>query len=504
MVLVIRLRTSQGMQRLLFKDGSATMEDLVLQTKDLTGIAPKDQRLELMPAGPGGVPRKIRGLPARTRLSAAGLSQGCVLRLIEGNGVRARARPKPAAASSSSAAAAGASRPKKKAFHMTFQAFVKSSGKPVVPDYAEYLNASRLRQRSVSSYAPAIHYKRQPYRHADVVCFQDPGVVLRFYNNSIPEIKKRVSRVGIMFGRYTEGINPLAEPELRDSLNRQKKWDYDASGVRADVFAIYEPPQEAMANGARFLSDPRQATVQFIAEALGLEPVGLIVCKHKDGNGDEKSKDNEHLPLTAKELITQAGMQGLFADQNGFSRFSIVVVEHQAQIEPVGFAASDTLVALARENLVEPASDDPYKMRIAAPEGAKPEDVPQVFMPKEDDPTGGRHTAEIKVPTGDPFKYDFMLVKVIVSTSRSAGKDAKVFRYNEFPVRGGDFKSYMSRHSDEPYQAKFSDFNLLLACPAILGEEVSYEIAEAVGAKEEFSQKLCGRLDDLFVSKSLF
>ena len=91
-----------------------------------------------------------------------------------------------------------------------------------------------------------------------------------------------------------------------------------------------------------------------------------------------------------------------------------------------------------------------------------------------------------------------------VRASFLAGKDAKVFRYNEFPVRGGDFKSYMSRHSDEPYQAKFSDFNLLLACPAILGEEVSYEIAEAVGAKEEFSQKLCGRLDDLFVSKSLF
>lgn len=48
------------------------------------------------------------------------------------------------------------------------------------------------------------------------------------------------------------------------------------SGVRANVEAIYEPPQIGEINGVQPLDDPYASKVDIIAEGLGLEKIGWM------------------------------------------------------------------------------------------------------------------------------------------------------------------------------------------------------------------------------------
>lgn len=48
-------------------------------------------------------------------------------------------------------------------------------------------------------------------------------------------------------------------------------------GIRAEVCAIYEPPQESSTNSLRLLNDPYQEVADKIAHALGLQKVGWII-----------------------------------------------------------------------------------------------------------------------------------------------------------------------------------------------------------------------------------
>ena len=64
-------------------------------------------------------------------------------------------------------------------------------------------------------------------------------------------------RMGWLYGYYSEDPN-------------------FASGVRANVEAIYEPPQVGDVKGVQALDDPFRTQVDLIAEGLSLERVGFI------------------------------------------------------------------------------------------------------------------------------------------------------------------------------------------------------------------------------------
>eukprot|EP00471_Norrisiella_sphaerica_P001428 CAMPEP_0184479788 /NCGR_PEP_ID=MMETSP0113_2-20130426/1372_1 /TAXON_ID=91329 /ORGANISM="Norrisiella sphaerica, Strain BC52" /LENGTH=469 /DNA_ID=CAMNT_0026857939 /DNA_START=193 /DNA_END=1599 /DNA_ORIENTATION=- len=467
------------------------MGDLMLQIMDLTGVKPAEQKLLLTDP----VSRKtsdIGGKDLKLTLANVPLKKGDMLQLIETGSTRAKIASKRQSDKQKAEQSAAQEEKNKKQFHMTFKAFKKISGLPVIPDYLSYLSASS-KKRSVSSYAPNVHWKLQRYRHLDVISFADPQVPQVFYRNSTPELKQNLSRIGILFGRYVEDINPLAEQNLTDDLNREKKWDFDANGVRADVFAVYEPPQEAVRNGARFITDPREVVVKGMAEAMGLEPVGLMICKKKakpDANGFQTY-------LTGKELLQVAKLQNFFSDENGFSRFGCILLEHSELIEPVGLAASDICTGLERADLLDVVRGQPFRLRTRVPEGADPSMMPQFYIPKENDESGGKNQAKEKISTGDSFPIDFLTVKVIASVPKG---NFKLFKHCEFPVNGSmqDLKNYMKRHSNEGFSSKFSDFNLLINLPDFFGEketETCVTIAKCIGNKEEFPTEVCNKLD---------
>ncbi|XP_058477209.1 nuclear protein localization protein 4 homolog isoform X2 [Solea solea] len=100
----------------------------------------------------------------------------------------------------------------------------------------------------------AIILNRQKYRHVDNIMFENNTIA-----NSFLDFWRKTGsqRVGLLYGKYTEHTDiPL--------------------GIRAEVAAIYEPPQTATQNSLELLEDPKAAAVDEIAAKLGLCKVGWI------------------------------------------------------------------------------------------------------------------------------------------------------------------------------------------------------------------------------------
>ena len=70
-------------------------------------------------------------------------------------------------------------------------------------------------------------------------------------------------------------------------------------GVRANIEAIYEPPQIGEMKGVQGLDDPFRTQVDFMAESLGLERVGYIFT----------SLNQEKCFMTSEQLREVARLQ---------------------------------------------------------------------------------------------------------------------------------------------------------------------------------------------------
>ena len=99
-----------------------------------------------------------------------------------------------------------------------------------------------------------VHHFFQKYRHIDYVQFENGFIVDRFLNYWRQTGNQRI---GIMYGSYShhEAV-PL--------------------GIKAEVAAIYEPPQMASRNSVELLEDAQEEFVNEVALKLGLRPVGWI------------------------------------------------------------------------------------------------------------------------------------------------------------------------------------------------------------------------------------
>lgn len=81
---------------------------------------------------------------------------------------------------------------------------------------------------------------------------------------------------------------------------------YDAPNRAVSVHGIYEPAQQGSETGYRLLPDPREARVDALAKALGLEHVGIIVT--------HPPRDTKEVVLSGTELLLGARDQSRFGD----------------------------------------------------------------------------------------------------------------------------------------------------------------------------------------------
>ncbi|KAJ8959763.1 hypothetical protein NQ314_006192 [Rhamnusium bicolor] len=86
--------------------------------------------------------------------------------------------------------------------------------------------------------------------------------------------------------------------------------------IRANVVAIYEPPQESSRDSVRLLSDEREEIVEHIANSLGLRRVGWIftdLLAEDIQKGTVKHTRNiESHFLSAQECIMAGYYQNLY------------------------------------------------------------------------------------------------------------------------------------------------------------------------------------------------
>lgn len=137
----------------------------------------------------------------------------------------------------------------------------------------------------------AITLNRQTYRHVDNVMFENTALVERFLNYWRTTGHQRL---GYLYGRY----------EVNNDV---------PLGIRAQVAAIYEPPQESTRNSIKLLDDERGREVDELASKLGLRKVGWIftdLISDDGGLGTVKHlRGIETHFLTAQECILAGQLQ---------------------------------------------------------------------------------------------------------------------------------------------------------------------------------------------------
>uniref|UniRef100_H0XCQ9 Nuclear protein localization protein 4 homolog n=1 Tax=Otolemur garnettii TaxID=30611 RepID=H0XCQ9_OTOGA len=137
----------------------------------------------------------------------------------------------------------------------------------------------------------AITLNRQKYRHVDNIMFENHTVADRFLDFWR---KTGNQHFGYLYGRYTEHKDiPL--------------------GIRAEVAAIYEPPQIGTQNSLELLEDPKAEVVDEIAAKLGLRKVGWIftdlVSEDTRKGTVRYSRNKDTYFLSSEECITAGDFQ---------------------------------------------------------------------------------------------------------------------------------------------------------------------------------------------------
>ena len=169
----------------------------------------------------------------------------------------------------------------------------------------------------------------QTYRHCDSVSIE-PRLIQDFYGSWMRS-GSTFHRAAILFGRY--------QPEPASTNN--------PGAVRANVHALYEPPQENAKDFVRFLKDPHEKVIHQLALKLGLEVVGWIVTT-LERKGD---KYGGPVFMSGLEVQQAARFQNRYKDQFGYSKFVTIVMEHADTVEPHAYQVSDLAVCLERDGV---------------------------------------------------------------------------------------------------------------------------------------------------------
>ncbi|KAK7919187.1 hypothetical protein WMY93_010471 [Mugilogobius chulae] len=177
--------------------------------------------------------------------------------------------------------------------HMSFHAYLrKLTGGADKGKFAalENISSQRHHTQQTEIQTRRQHHVREPH-HRDRF--------LDFWR------KTGSQRMGYLYGRYTEHKDiPL--------------------GIRAEVAAIYEPPQTATQNSLELLEDPKAAAVDEIAAKLGLCKVGWIfsdlVSEDTRIGTVRYTRNQDSYYLSAEECITAGHFQNQHSNPCRLSR----------------------------------------------------------------------------------------------------------------------------------------------------------------------------------------
>uniref|UniRef100_A0AAQ6A536 Nuclear protein localization protein 4 homolog n=1 Tax=Amphiprion ocellaris TaxID=80972 RepID=A0AAQ6A536_AMPOC len=299
----------------------------------------------------------------------------------------------------------------------------------------------------------AITLNRQKYRHVDNIMFENHTIADRFLDFWR---KTGSQRMGYLYGRYTEHKDiPL--------------------GIRAEVAAIYEPPQNATQNSLELLEDPKAAAVDEIAAKLGLCKVGWIftdLLSEDTRIGTvrySRNKDSHY--LSAEECITAGYFQNkhsnpcrLSRDGHFGSKFVTVVAtggpDNQVHFE--GYQVSNQCMALVRDECLLPCKDAPELGY--AKESSLEQYVPDVFY-KDKDKFGNDVTFLAR-----PLPVEYLIIDI--TTTFPKDPQYTFSSTQRFPIENRDIlgetqdfhslATYLSQCTSASFLDIVSDFHLLL------------------------------------------
>uniref|UniRef100_A0A8C1VRX4 Nuclear protein localization protein 4 homolog n=1 Tax=Cyprinus carpio TaxID=7962 RepID=A0A8C1VRX4_CYPCA len=301
----------------------------------------------------------------------------------------------------------------------------------------------------------AITLNRQKYRHVDNIMFENHTIADRFLDFWR---KTGNQRMGYLYGRYTEHKDiPL--------------------GIRAEVAAIYEPPQIGTQNSLELIEDPKAEAVEEIAAKLGLRKVGWIftdLLSEDTRIGTVRyTRNKDSYFLSAEECITAGHFQNQHAnacrlspDGHFGSKFVTVVAtggpDNQVHFE--GYQVSNQCMALVRDECLLPCRDAPELGY--AKESSTEQYIPDVFY-KDKDKFGNDITYLAR-----PLPVEYLIIDITTTFPKDP-----VFTFSStlrFPIENRDalgetqdfhsLATYLSQcfSSSSSFLDIVSDFHLLL------------------------------------------
>uniref|UniRef100_A0A8C7GRI5 Nuclear protein localization protein 4 homolog n=1 Tax=Oncorhynchus kisutch TaxID=8019 RepID=A0A8C7GRI5_ONCKI len=299
----------------------------------------------------------------------------------------------------------------------------------------------------------AITLNRQKYRHIDNIMFENHTIADRFLDFWR---KTGSQRMGYLYGRYTEHKDiPLA--------------------IRAEVAAIYEPPQIATQNSLELVEDPKAAAVEEIAAKLGLRKVGWIftdLLSEDTRIGTVKyTRNKDSYFLSAEECITAGHFQNqqsnpcrLSPDGHFGSKFITVAAtggpDNQVHFE--GYQVSNQCMALVRDECLLPCRDAPELGY--AKESSTEQYVPDVFY-KDKDKFGNDITYLAR-----PLPVEYLIIDI--TTTFPKDPQYTFCSTQRFPIENRDIlgetqdfhslATYLSQCTSTVFLDIVSDFHLLI------------------------------------------
>ncbi|XP_008196487.1 nuclear protein localization protein 4 homolog [Tribolium castaneum] len=302
----------------------------------------------------------------------------------------------------------------------------------------------------------AITLNRQVYRHVDNVAFENKDLVERFLNYWRSTGHQRI---GFLYGNY----------EIHNDV---------PLGIRANVVAIYEPPQESSRDSIHLLRDDKEEIVEELAQNLGLRRVGwiftdLIPEDVQKGTVKHLRHINSHF-LSAEECIMAGHFQNMYPNpcrfaSGGYFGSKIVTVcvtgDKTNQVHMEGYQVSNQCMALVRDNCLLPTKDAPELGYVR--ESSDKQFVPDVYYKEKDN--YGNEVSRL----GRPLPVEYLLLDVPASTPVTP-----TYTFNcdpskqPFPVENRfidgeiqDFNAlnqYLSQFTSNEFFTAINDFHLLL------------------------------------------
>ncbi|NWH73412.1 NPL4 protein, partial [Piaya cayana] len=266
----------------------------------------------------------------------------------------------------------------------------------------------------------AITLNRQKYRHVDNIMVENHTIADRFLDFWR---KTGSQRLGYLYGRYTEHKDiPL--------------------GIRAEVVAIYEPPQIGTPNNLEILEDPKAKVVDEIAAKLGLRKVGWIftdlVSEDNRKGTVQCTRNKDTYYLSAEECITAGFFQNqhsnvchLSPDGHFGSKFVTVVAtggpDNQVHFE--GYQVSNQCMALVRDECLLLCRDAPELGYVR--ESSSGHYLPDVFY-KEIDKYGNEITKLAR-----PLPVEYLIIDIPTTFPKDPVYTFSISQ-NPFPIENRD------------------------------------------------------------------